>query len=225
MRIMKEEKVKKVRKKRNVKKLKMSDIKHGEGAHVGHLLNHIKAKEVELTFLCVMICLIVIVTGLYFTFTAIQKPKKYNTMEVGNFSVTFNEVDENLGNVIDLTPLQPMSDFEGEKTKTYQVKIKNTVNKKQTFQIKLMRDVAMVHEDGCNKKQLPYQYLHYKIGDGEVQMVDFSKRSPILYTDSLAAHEKRTIKVRIWVVDTLPKEYLNYHYHGKLSVKSVETVE
>ena len=132
---------------------------------------------------------------------------------------------KNLGNVIDLTPLQPMSDFEGEKTKTYQVKIENTVNKKQTFQIKLMRDVAMVHEDGCNKKQLPYQYLHYKIGDGEVQMVDFSKRSPILYTDSLAAHEKRTIKVRIWVVDTLPKEYLNYHYHGKLSVKSVETVE
>lgn len=222
---MKEEKVKKVRKKRNVKKLKISDIKHGEGAHVGHLLDHIRAKEVELTFLCVMICLVVIITGLYFTFTAVQKPKKYNTMQVGNFSVTFNEVDENLGNVIDLTPLQPLSDFDGEKTKAYQVKIENTVNKKQTFQIKLMKDVAMIQEDGCNNRQLPHQYLHYKIGNGKVQVVDGSKRSPILYTATLGAHEIRTIKVRIWVVDTLPSEYLDYHYHGKLSVKSIETVE
>lgn len=222
---MKEEKVKKVRKKRNVKKLKLSDIKHGEGAHVGHLLNHIKAREVELTFLCVMICLVVIIIGLYFTFTAVQKPKKYNTMQVGNFSVTFNEVDENLGNVIDLTPLRPLSDFDGEKTQAYQVKIENTVNKKQTFQIKLMKDVAMIQEDGCNNKQLSHRYLHYKIGNGKVQTMDFSKRSSILYTASLSAYEKRIIKVRIWVVDTLPSEYLDYHYHGKLSVKSIETVE
>ena len=50
---MKEKKERKVHKKRLTKKLKISDIKRSEGAHVGHLLAKVKAKEVELTFCCV----------------------------------------------------------------------------------------------------------------------------------------------------------------------------
>ena len=55
------------------KKLKISDIKHGEGAQVSHLLNRIKAREVELTFCCVVIVLAIILISLYFVFSSTEK--------------------------------------------------------------------------------------------------------------------------------------------------------
>lgn len=222
---MKEEKDKKVKKisKKKMNKLKISDIRHGEGAHVGHLLNHIKAKEVELTFLSVTICLIVILTSLYFVFSAVRKPKNYNTIQVGNFDVSYNDIGTNLGNIIDLTPVVPMSDEKGGLTKVYKVKIKNTSSNKQSFQIKLIKDVAMITQDDCSDKQVPNGYIHYQINDGDVQALDSVKRSPIVYESTFRANEEQVIEFRFWVIDTLPSEYQNFHYHAKLSVKSIET--
>ena len=105
---------KKVKKKKKVKKLKISDIKRSKGAEVSHLLSRIKAREVELTFCCVVICLVVICVSLYFVFSAVRDPKDYNTMTVGDFSVSFNTVGESLGNIINLTPLTPISDAQGQ---------------------------------------------------------------------------------------------------------------
>lgn len=222
---MKEEKEKKTKKisKKKTKKLKISDIKHGEGAHVGHLLNRIKAREVELTFLSVTICLIIILTSLYFTFSAVRKPKDYNTIQVGNFDITYNDIGTNLGNIIDLTPIVPMSDEKGVLTKVYKVKIKNTSSRKQSFQIKLMKDVAMITQDDCSDKQVPNGYIHYQINNGAVQMLDSVKRSPIIYEDTYRGGEEDVIKFCFWITDLLPLEYQNYHYHAKLSVKSIET--
>ena len=74
---MKEEKdVKKVKRKKLTKKLKISDIKHGEGAHVGHLLARMKAREVELTVCCVVVSLAIVIVSLYFVFSAVRDPKK-----------------------------------------------------------------------------------------------------------------------------------------------------
>lgn len=224
MREKKEEKVKKVNKRKSYKKLKISDIKHREGAHVGHLLHRIKAREVELTFCCVTICLVIILTSLYFVFSAVRTPKKYNTMTVGNFSVSFNEIGETLGDIVDLTPLQPISDAEGVKSVAYSIHIENTTNKNQPFQIILKEDSSMIQEDKCEDKKLPYQYLHYQVEDFDILTLNESIESaPVLFSSYLKPKEKKTYRIRIWVPEDLPSEYLDYHYHGKLIVKNRRT--
>lgn len=218
-----EERKKRAKKRQESKRLKISDIKHGEGAQVNHLLSRIKAKESQLTFIFVTILFFVILTSLYFVFSSVREPIRYSTIKIGNFEVTFNDREENLGNIVNLTPLIPMSVGEGEKTESYKLKIVNTSARKQSFQLKLMNDVAMIQEDGCSDIQLPGQYIYYQIDAYSPQLLDGSKRSPIFYTGTLESGEIRFIEVRIWVSENLPKEYMNYHYHGKISVKTIET--
>lgn len=220
-----EERKKRAKKKKEVKKLKISDIKRGEGAEVSHLLARIKAREVELTFCCVAICLVVICVSLYFVFSAVRDPKDYNTMTVGDFSVSFNTVGESLGNIINLTPLTPISDAQGQETTSYGVHIENSSEERQSFQIVLESDSSMIEEDGCSDRQLDNQYLHYQIEDSNVfPLVDTTDSSPVLFSSYLEPGEKKTYQIRIWVADTVPVEYLDYHYHGKLVVQSEKTV-
>ena len=221
-----EKRKKSAKKKQGTQKLTISDIKHGEGAQVNHLLNRIKAREVELTFCCVTICLAIILTSLYFVFSAVREPKKYNTMTVGNFFVCFNEVGESLGDIVDLTPLQPMSDIDGMKKKAYSIHIENTTNKTQPFQVLLKEDSSMILEDGCEDRQLPYQYLHYQVEDYNVLTLNESSDSAsVLFSSYLEPKEKKTYQIRIWVPENLPIEYLDYHYHGRLIVKNKKTIK
>ena len=216
---------KKVKKKKKVKKLKISDIKRSKGAEVSHLLSRIKAREVELTFCCVVICLVVICVSLYFVFSAVRDPKDYNTMTVGDFSVSFNTVGESLGNIINLTPLTPISDAQGQETASYGVHIENSSDQRQAFQIVLESDSSMIAEDGCSDRQLDNQYLHYQIEDSNVlPLVDTTDSSSVLFSSYLEPGEKKTYQIRIWVADTVPVEYLDYHYHGKLVVQSEKAV-
>lgn len=220
-----EERKKRAKKRKEAKKLKISDIKHSEGAHVGHLLHRIKAKEAQLTFVCVLIVLSIILVSLYFVFSSVREPIRYNTIKVGEFEVTFDDRGESLGNIVDLTPIRPMSLEEGEKTQSYQVKIVNTSAKAQSFQIKLMKDVAMVREDKCADIQLPMQYIRYQIDAYDPQILDTAERSPVLYSDTLNAGEIKFVEVRLWVDETVPNEYIDFHYHGKLAVKAMKTAK
>ena len=206
-------------------KLKISDIKRGEGAPVNHLIDRIKAREREYTFYCVVVSLVVILVIAYFIFSSVRTPRDYTAMEVGSFVVSFNTVDENLGNVVDLTPLNPMSDVEGSKSQAYEVEIENTTNERQGVEIRLLDDVALIQEDGCSEMQVPYQYIHYQVGDGEIKLLDATTTSPVIYEGSLSASEKAKLQIRIWVTNSLPNEYMNYHYHGNLLVKNVETAK
>lgn len=221
---MKEKKERKVHKKRLTKKLKISDIKRSEGAHVGHLLAKVKAKEVELTFCCVLVCLVIILISLYLVFSAVRKPNDYNVMQVGNLSVTYNDVGNTLGNIVDLTPVEPMSDLLGKESKAYTITVHNTSKKQQEFQVLLVRDSAMIEEDKCSDKQVPYNYFHYQIGKGQVKMFNLEDVSPILLQSVLKPDEEKIYKIRIWIDNQLPLEYLDYHYHGKITIKNIKTV-
>ena len=219
-----EEKKKKKHKKVE-KKLKISDIKRGDGAQVDHLLNRIKARESQLVFIFVTVVLFIILVSLYFVFSSVRESVRYNVIKVGDFEVTFNNREKNLGDIVNLTPIIPMSLEEGKKTESYKLRIVNASSTPKSFQIKLMRDVAMIREDNCDKIQLPGQYIHYQIDDYMPQVLDANKRSPILYTDTLAGEEIKFIEVRLWVDEFLPKEYLNYHFHSKLVFKTIETAK
>lgn len=218
-----EQRKKKSQQRKAVKKLKISDIKRGEGSEVGHLIKRIKAKEVQLTFIFVVVILLFIVISLYFVFSSVREPVRYDTFRTGSLEVTFYNRGKRLGNIVDLTPIRPMTIEEGEKTKSYKIKIVNTSAKEQIFQLKLMKDVAMVQEDDCGDIQLSSNYIYYQIDDYEAQALDDSELTPIIYTETLEGKENRVVEVRLWVSQDLPSEYIGFHYHGKLTVKTVKT--
>ena len=225
VRALLEERKKRAKQKKaaKAKKLKVSDIKHGEGAHLGHMLARVRAKEVQLTFVCVVICLAVVLTSCYFAFSAVRDHKDYSTISVGSFDVSFNDMGEVLGNIVDLSPVVKTLDMDGVKQDPYQVQIKNTSDKTKTFQIRLVKDSDMIREDGCKSKQLSYQYLHYLVDDGKVESLSNEvKKSPVLVTTTLDAGEEVTHSIRIWVSTEIPDQYIDYHYHAKLVVKEVK---
>ncbi len=222
--LIEERKKRAIERKKN-KKLRVSDIKHGQGAQVNHLLNRIRAREAQLTFICVTIVLLVILIILYFVFSSVRNPVHYSTIKVGDLEVTFNDRGKNLGSIVDLTPVHPMGIEEGQNIQPYKIKIVNTSSTNETFQIKFMKDVAMVQEDHCNDIQLPEEYIRYQINTYDSQMLDANKLSPVIYTETLDGGEVKFIEVRLWVDDILPNEYIDYHYHGKLVVKTIKTAE
>lgn len=222
VRSLQAEREKRKKEKLAAKKLKISDIKHGEGAQVNHMLHRVKAKEKELTFICVTLVLVIILISLYFVFSSVQEPKNFNTIEVGKFSITYEDRGSTLGNIIDLTNTSPMSDLDGMRTEPYIVEIKNTSDEEQALQIKLVKDVAMIQQDDCSEIQIPNQYIHYQINDGMIETLDLAKKSPIIYSSTIPAHEKETLHVRVWIQKTLPTEYQTFHYHTKMVVKSIK---
>lgn len=218
-----EERKKKLQQRKAAKRLKISDIKRGEGSQVGHLIKKIKAKEVQLTFIFVVVILLLILISLYFVFSSVRQPVRYDTFETGSLEVTFYNRGKRLGNIVDLTPIRPMAVEVGEKTKAYKIKIVNTSAKEQSFQIKLMKDVAMVQEDDCEDIQLSSGYVYYQINGYEPQALDGAERTPIIYMGTLGGKETRIVNVRLWVGQELPSEYIDFHYHGKLAVKAIKT--
>lgn len=105
------------------KRLKISDIKRGPGADVGHMLARIKAKEAQLTFYCVTVCLLVILISAYFIFSTVRQPKKYNTLQIGNFEVTFKDMEVGLGDVVNLTDAEPISDVAAMELEPYKITV------------------------------------------------------------------------------------------------------
>ncbi len=216
-----EERKRRKREREKAKKLKISDIKRSEGAHVGHLLHHLKAREVEITFFGVVIVLSIVLICLYFVFSSVREPVNYNTIHVGKFDVTYQDRGNLLGNIVELTSSDAMSNKEGKKTSSYQIEIENNANSTQYYQIKFMRDVAMIEEDNCSDYQIPLSYVYYQVNDGKVMKLDDSKRSPVLYQGEVGAKEKETLEIRFWVDENLPSEFVNYHLHRKISFKSI----
>lgn len=216
-----EERKRRKKEREKAKKLKISDIKHGEGAHVGHLLRHLKAKEVELTFCGVVVVLTIVLVSLYFVFSSVREPVSFNTIQVGNFDVTYIDRGDLLGNIVNLTSSDIMSKKDGMKSEVYKLEVVNNDKEANGFQIKFVNDVAMIREDKCSKKQIPLAYIYYQVDGGKVRKLDDTKRSPIVYQGVLGGEEKETIKIRFWVDKKLPKEYYSYHLHRKLTFKSV----
>lgn len=215
------EKKKSVRKVR--KRLKISDIKRGPGADVGHMLARIKAREVQLTFCCVTICLVVILVSAYFIFSAVRQPKQYNTLQVGSFEVTFKDMKESLGDIVNLTDAIPISDIESTEVDPYVVTIENNSSKVKSFRVDLMDDEAMIESDGCLEQLFTDSYLKYQIDGKNIQEIEEFDESFPLFTATLQPKEKRTYRIRIWVREDAFIDARRNHYHGKLVVKQQKT--
>lgn len=209
----KKSKLKKVR-----KKLKISDIKRGPGADVGHMLSRIKAREKQLTFCCVTICLLAVLVSAYFIFSAVRKHQSYNTLRVGSFEVVFADKKDSLGDVVNFTNPTPLSDIEAGDGDAYIVTIRNTSSKEKNFQLELVHDEAMIESDGCSNQLFDSSYLKYQINGKNIQEVlSFEDSFPLLIT-TLKPKEEKTYQVRIWVRDDVFIDERNSHYHDKLVI-------
>lgn len=200
------------------KRLKISDIKRGPGADVGHMLARIKAKEAQLTFYCVTVCLLVILISAYFIFSTVRQPKKYNTLQIGNFEVTFKDMEVGLGDVVNLTDAEPISDVAAMELEPYKITVENHSSKSQSFQINLVDDEAMIETDGCLEQLFPDSYLKYQVNDKRIQEITDFDKTFTLVSDILQPKEKRTYQVRIWVRQDAFIDARQSHYHAKLVI-------
>ncbi len=212
---------KKVRK-RNKKKLTISQIKRGNGIQVRSVISRMKAREVELTIISVVSILIVILITAFFTFSSVQKTGENNILRTGGFNVSFNDDNKGLGDIISLVNSDPLDDQDGLKTKPYYFTITNNRKGKSTYVVKLEMDYDMIEADKCQDKLLEVDVLKYSI-DGEKPIsLKGMKDSYQIFSETLSGEEEVNHSIRIWVSNTFNDDMSNKHFHSKIVVRSLD---
>lgn len=207
---------------RKKKKLTIDQIKRGSGAPVRSVISRMKAREVELTVVCVFLILVVILVGSYFVFSSVRKVKTYDTLKTGNLEVVFNENDKNLGDIISFTKVKPLSDKAGLKTIPYQFKIVNNGKTKSRYVVKIKKDNDMIDIDNCSDKLIDSEAIKYSIDDGKMLSLKDMKNSYQIYSEELDSKEKVEHSIRIWVSKDVLEDASNKHFHAKIVVSAVD---
>jgi len=190
------------------------------------ILKKIRSKEIKLTALSIGVVLIVLISSSYAIFSSVQKAKKYNTIRVGDLQINFTDVDDGLGNVINLNGAYPESDEVGQKSTPYVFKINNTGSITASYNIKLLDDTDMIEADGCSTNQLDKSKIKYSI-NGETPSIlsAVSDSDYIIISGSLSSGESKTYSLRVWLDESAGNEVLGRHYHGKIVLEGENAME
>ena len=204
---------------RRKKKLTIADIKRNNNTTVPSVISKMKARELELTVLCVILIISVIITSSYIVFSSVRKEKKYNVLKTGSMEVVFNETDYGIGDVINIVNERAIIDKESKKLVPYTFKIKNTSNKSKKYTVVIEKDLDMIKADKCEDKLYNLSDLKYSIDNKNIRVLDDEKT---IYTERLNPNEEKIHKLRVWVSSDVEdnKDVINKHFHGKIVITS-----
>ncbi|MBE6157237.1 MAG: hypothetical protein E7160_00360 [Firmicutes bacterium] len=204
---------------RRKKKLTIADIKRNNNTTVPSVISRMKAKELELTVLCVILIISVIITSSYIIFSSVRKENKYTVLKTGSMEVVFNETDTGIGDIVNIVDERPIIDEYSKKLEPYVFTITNTSNKSKTYTVEIQNDDEMIKIDKCEKKLYDVSDLKYSIDNKNIKKIDDTR---IVFKEKLKAKEEKTHKLRVWVSSTVTdnKEVTNKHFHGKIIITS-----
>lgn len=207
-------------------KLSIADIKLNGKRDVGKIIKKMKTRELELTVLSIIVVLIVCIFSGYMIFSSVQKTSKYNTLKTGNLEISYNDTDIGLGDIIDLTKSDHISDTKGQKVKPYIFKINNKGKVSEKYRIKIIDDTDMIEADNCANELLDKSLIKYSINKGESKILNDASSNEFIVTESaLLPGKTTTYFLRIWITNTAENETIDKHYHGKIIVEAIPNKE
>src|SRR5574344_399443 len=123
-------------------------------------------QQIKFTVLSIVAVLIIALSSSYAIFSSVQNGTKYNVIKSGTLSVTYNDTDTGLGNVISLNGAYPTSDTDGQATTPYIFKVTNNGTLNANYTISIVDDTDMITTDGCSAKQLDKNFVKFSINGG-----------------------------------------------------------
>lgn len=174
-------------------------------------------RQLYVTMISVIAVAIVIMGSTYAIFSSVSKSEDYNVINVGTLEVTFDNTGNNLGNILKLNNIFPVTDVEGMKDTGYTFTIKNTGTLAANYYVRIANDEAMIEADECSNLLLSKENIKYSLNSADPILLDSSNEYTIA-TGSLEAGYSRTFHLKMWINETSGNEVLGKHFHGKLVV-------
>lgn len=152
---------------------------------------------------------------IYYKFKS-ERDVLYNS---GSLDIIFHEKS---GDKVTLTRLTPVTDSVGLSSKEYNFTIKNNINNKITYNIKLSDDKKSILADECGEYLIPKDIIKISIKEEKNKdkiYILSNLEENILKTDSLKGLEEKTYTIRVWAGSNTLTTGSNLHYHGKIKVE------
>ena len=212
-----------MKKKKN--KLTIEKIKRSEGVQVRSVISKIKAKEVELTIISVIVILSIIITSSYFVFTSISKNKQETILKTGTLEVAFKETETGIEDIISITNSSAIIDSKSKVLKPYSFTIKNTSKKTKKYKVFLQKDNNMIEVDNCKNSLYDNKYIKYSIDNKKIFNLEKMENIYQIYEETIKGNEEKKHELRIWVSNNIKEKTNNKHFHAKIIIKSTDEKE
>lgn len=213
---------------RNKRKIKVEnyDNNYINSDNINKRVTKAFAREAQFTIISIFIVTIIMISSTYAIFSSVQKQKSYNTLTVGTLKIDFDQSSDDMGNIINLNGAYPTSDENGQETSPYSFKITNTGTLAAYYKAKIVDDIDMINEDGCQDNLLPKDKIKVSINNGTPFLLSSMEANSYIVNDgTLDASASKTFEIRIWIDESAGNEVLGKHYHGKIVVESANTKE
>ncbi len=176
-------------------------------------------KKVMIVVTTFVLILLAVATTSYALVQFKKEGKTENTIRTGTLILNLDETKE-----LSLTSAYPMSDSQGMASSAYEFTVENTGTQDAKYKITLVDDTKTYTDDACSK--LEWSKLKYSIVRNGVTITSARYLSNIA-TDSkldeivIAAGNKNSYQLRIWIDSSAGNEIVGKHFHAKLNIKGI----
>ena len=190
--------------KRKKYRLKQNDISLNSGKEISHTISKIKAHERLYTAILVIIFMILIITGAYFTLRITPSKISYTDgyIDEDGFSYSSNLIFLN-DNIIGK-----------DNSNEYVINISNMTEFNENYVIKLVLNDEFIKKCNCDDKLVTIDKIRYSIGNGIDRKIENNEM--ILSTGFIRKKEINELKVKMWLEDVDPKQ--ESYFYGKLEI-------
>ncbi len=183
-------------------------------------------KETVLSFLSILALVSFLIYTSYALFTDLEIAPTANVISVGTLEITYDDTSTGLGQYIDLTDVQPMSDENGILLTPYKFKITNDGDIPALASVSIQDDTGAITSCGCGEDLLSHDYIKvYLVRESDGFVVGPSALSSFEYIDrvELAPQASETFSIRIWIDDKITLEnYADKHFHGRVVIDATQ---
>ena len=181
-------------------------------------------KQFFITAFSVMVLVMVSLSTSYAMFSDVQNGHVDNIIKSGALEIKFDDLENGIGNVINLEGAFPVSDEEGMATTPYTFRVSNFSDKDSVFRVMLLDDVDLIELEGDSIELLDHSNIKFNINDGEPMFLsDIAYNGYVLNETIIPSLGDGLYEVRVWIDEKAGNDALGKHYFGKLVVDGLDT--
>ncbi len=181
-------------------------------------------KQFFITVVSVMVVIVVSLSTSYAMFSDVQDQTVENVIKSGTLEIKFDDLENGIGNVINLEGAFPISDEEGLSSDPYVFRVSNVSDTESIFRVMLLDDVDLIELEGDAIELLDHSNIKFSInGSDPMLLSDIAYNGYMLDETLMNSLEEATYELRVWIDEDAGNDALGKHYFGKIVVDGSQT--
>ncbi len=177
--------------------------------------------------------ILVLLIGIsYALFSYLKLGDKSNVVKTGTLVIN---IDDDMGEAIDIENAYPINDEAGINTDPYRFTVTNNGSVDANYELNIISDIDAINNDGCSKTEtlanyIKYQYVKVKDTTSSTSSINFLSTTSNwtktrLETGSIKAGETIEYELRMWLDEDTEYSEARKHLHAKVEVNAIQYTE